>query len=268
MLLSLFGIACSVFACTDLTSPLHSPATRDLAADSTARTVVVTPTSMQGWKFYDDQHDTTCTVASVCGMVQGPDTPPAGTGSAELATPLASDGKALLFAGYGGTRLDHLTALGYSTYRQSTDPGNNQAVALQVNVDYDLTDAATGYQGRLVYEPYQGNGGGVSQGAWQRWDAKAGLWWGTKTSVPVNGVFVTNHCVQATPCTWAQVLAAYPNIGVHATYGAVVLKAGAGWVGFRGNVDKLTMDGPPPLLADADGKYPIPQPGIKKTREY
>ena len=37
---------------------------------------------------------------------------------------------------------------------------------------------------------------------------------------------------------------------------------------FAPNVDKLTMDGPPPLLADADGKYPVPQPGIKKTREY
>ncbi|HEY7118718.1 MAG TPA: Gfo/Idh/MocA family oxidoreductase [Tepidisphaeraceae bacterium] len=37
---------------------------------------------------------------------------------------------------------------------------------------------------------------------------------------------------------------------------------------FAPNVDKLTMDGPAPLLADSDGKYPVPQPGIKKTREY
>jgi predicted dehydrogenase len=37
---------------------------------------------------------------------------------------------------------------------------------------------------------------------------------------------------------------------------------------FAPNVDKLTMDGPAPLLATSDGKYPIPQPGIKKTREY
>ena len=34
------------------------------------------------------------------------------------------------------------------------------------------------------------------------------------------------------------------------------------------NVDKLTFDGPAPLLADADGKYPIPQQGIQKKREY
>lgn len=34
------------------------------------------------------------------------------------------------------------------------------------------------------------------------------------------------------------------------------------------NVDKLTFDSPAPVQADKDGKYPIPQPGIKKNREY
>ena len=37
---------------------------------------------------------------------------------------------------------------------------------------------------------------------------------------------------------------------------------------FAPNVDQLTIDGPAPLQADADGKYPIPLPGIFKTREY
>jgi predicted dehydrogenase len=37
---------------------------------------------------------------------------------------------------------------------------------------------------------------------------------------------------------------------------------------FAPGVDKLTMDGPAPLRAGADGKYPVPQPGIIKTREY
>ena len=37
---------------------------------------------------------------------------------------------------------------------------------------------------------------------------------------------------------------------------------------FAPDVDKLTMDSPAPLLADADGKYPLPAPGIKKDREY
>jgi len=33
-------------------------------------------------------------------------------------------------------------------------------------------------------------------------------------------------------------------------------------------LDKLTMDSPAPLLAGADGRYPVPQPGIVKQREY
>jgi predicted dehydrogenase len=34
------------------------------------------------------------------------------------------------------------------------------------------------------------------------------------------------------------------------------------------DLDKLTMDSPAPLQAGSDGKYPVPQPGITKKREY
>ena len=37
---------------------------------------------------------------------------------------------------------------------------------------------------------------------------------------------------------------------------------------FAPNVDKLTMDSPAPLLANADGKYPIPMPGLNTKREF
>ena len=37
---------------------------------------------------------------------------------------------------------------------------------------------------------------------------------------------------------------------------------------FAPDVDKLTMDSPAPLQAGPDGKYPVPQPGIIKQREY
>lgn len=33
-------------------------------------------------------------------------------------------------------------------------------------------------------------------------------------------------------------------------------------------VDKWTMDSPPPLKSDEDGKYPVPKPGIVTDREY
>jgi predicted dehydrogenase len=37
---------------------------------------------------------------------------------------------------------------------------------------------------------------------------------------------------------------------------------------FAPNVDKLTLDGPSPLVADSNGKYPVPAPGRKRNREY
>lgn len=37
---------------------------------------------------------------------------------------------------------------------------------------------------------------------------------------------------------------------------------------FAPGVDKLTMDSPPPLRSDSSGKYPVPQPGLLKDREF
>jgi predicted dehydrogenase len=37
---------------------------------------------------------------------------------------------------------------------------------------------------------------------------------------------------------------------------------------FAPGLEQLTMDSPAPVQADADGKYPVPQPGLVTTREY
>ena len=37
---------------------------------------------------------------------------------------------------------------------------------------------------------------------------------------------------------------------------------------FAPGVDRLTEDSPAPLQRDANGKYPVPQPGITTDREY
>ena len=37
---------------------------------------------------------------------------------------------------------------------------------------------------------------------------------------------------------------------------------------FAPDIEKLTMESMSPLLADEEGKYPIPMPGLEKTREY
>ncbi|MBA4071845.1 MAG: hypothetical protein C0497_08435 [Gemmatimonas sp.] len=236
-------LALLIVACREITAPeaIQKPSGAKASLLNPSGLVVVYPDSMRGWVFYNDQTNAVCPTGSACRMVQGPTTPPLGSGSAELYDSLTTDGKALILADYAGTRFDQLTDLRYSTYRQTVNIGNNLAISLQFNVDYDLGDAATGYQGRLVFEPYVGIGGNVPQNTWQTWDAKAGKWWGTRSTVTRNGASVANPCVQATPCTWAQVLAAFPSVGVHTLYGAVVLKAGSGWPGFRGNVDSLTI---------------------------
>ena len=37
---------------------------------------------------------------------------------------------------------------------------------------------------------------------------------------------------------------------------------------FAPDADKFTMDSPPPLASDKDGRYPVPEPGIVKKYEY
>jgi len=37
---------------------------------------------------------------------------------------------------------------------------------------------------------------------------------------------------------------------------------------FAPGVDKLTADGPAPLTPDGEGRYPLPEPGVKRDREY
>jgi predicted dehydrogenase len=37
---------------------------------------------------------------------------------------------------------------------------------------------------------------------------------------------------------------------------------------FAPDVDRLTMDSPAPVQAGPDGRYPTPQPGVLKDREY
>ena len=242
MTLSICLLVASIYACQDFTTPAHLlwPGSRRLDFSS-GPVVVVTPANLGGWSFINDQSGSACTTATLCALVAGPGGPPSGGGSAELATAATTDGVAFARGGYNAVRLDQITELSYSTYRQSADGGNNLAIALQLNVDYDLIDADSSYQGRLVYEPHRAAPGGVPQGTWQRWDTRAGKWWGTRASVRKGGIATTNACVQASPCTWAQLLAAFPNLGVHKVYGALVLKAGSGWGAFRGNVDAVSI---------------------------
>jgi hypothetical protein len=196
-------------------------------ADST---IIVKPSSPNGWTLAKEGNSGTASGS----FVAGPDTAPLGNGSVQFVVDSAG-GYAAGAQVHLGTRLDQIEALEYTSYRNSGSAA--LAVSLQFTVDFNLDDADTTFQGRLVYEPYYTET--VSSGVWQTWNPLVGKWWATRA--PFNAT-----CSMAAPCTLAQVLAAYPNAGIHATIGSVVLKAGSGWTGgFTGNADalKITIGG-------------------------
>ncbi len=213
-------------------TPVNTAPTRYAFCDPTIDTVVVVSNDTpNNWAFLLETGTT-----GVGQFVDGPDTPPSGMGSVNLQTPASADGMLIGKLDYAGTYLRDISRLEYSTYR--TAGASEPAIALQFNIDYDLTDSNTGWQGRLVYEPYYSQT--VNTGQWQTWDALAdvgdGNWWGS-------GAVVAAVCPISNPCTWSEVLANFPNSGIHAdpTLGAVLLKAGSAWAGFNGSADWLVL---------------------------
>lgn len=192
-------------------------------------TVVIYPGDMGTWGFLEE------TATGGGAMMLGPGTPPSGLGSAQLVVD-GTGGELLGTTDFGGTLFSTITELAYSTFRVAPT-GGILAPTLQFNVDYDLTDANTSWQGRLVFEPYY-TGAPVLDATWQTWNpmTAAAAWWAT--GAPGNVV-----CSQGSPCTWAEVLAAFPNAGIQAPpLSGVLLKAGGGWSsGYDGNVDALVI---------------------------
>lgn len=178
------------------------------------------------WRFFDENKN-----GGAGAFVTGPDTPPVGQGSAMLQVNNNSQGYALVTQVLHPKplRLDRIKILRYSTYRASSDPNNNLAISFQIPVDFDLTDGNTSYQGRLVFEPYF-SGASVPQNMWQTWDMLSVRgWWDTKGQLSCK------------PCTWQEILNAYPNIGLHPVYSGILFKAGSGWDSFQGYIDRFEI---------------------------
>lgn len=197
-------------------------------------TVVVVNENNTDWGFLVESGTPTS------GYIQGPATPPLGGGSGSFGLTGGTDGVAIGTLLHAGQRLDEITLLTYATHQSSTP----QAPALQMNLDYDASDATTSWQGRLVYEPYHTQT--VLAGTWQAWDALAvggtGNWWSTGTPVVGNAPSAA-VCVMSNPCTWSELLSAYPNAAIHqGALGALLLKAGSGWpAGYAASIDALRL---------------------------
>jgi hypothetical protein len=229
--LTLFGAFCLMIA--GVVPAIIVNAVTPAGATGPGTTVTVTQAS-PGWGFIDDN------AQGGSGMfVTGPGTPVAGTGSVRLRVTNTSQGYAFGSAKYGGVAFSQLTNLGYSTYRTSPSAPND-AISLQLSVDYDLTDAATTWQGRAVWLP---DAGTVNSGVWQTWSPLTqGKWYGSNNSPKVANVVVPQLCsLSGSGCTWAQFTADYPQAGVNALDPQYLFKIGSGNSGFDGNVDNATV---------------------------
>jgi hypothetical protein len=179
-------------------------------------------------------------------FVNGPATPPLGTGSVEFTTTDTAGGsgqaKAQLFTyQYGslgtpgaGLALADITAMSYSAYKSSASTNSN-AQTLGLNIEVDHIGDGSGFT-TLVFEPvYQAGGvGAIATDAWQVWDAFQGgnaIWW---SSQAIPGV-----CAFSCYVTWNTIVANNPNAEVKFGFG---FNVGSGWVGeYSGNGDALAL---------------------------
>jgi hypothetical protein len=199
--------------------------------------IIVNSQSPTGWYFQDDLPGT----GSGSGdFAVGPNPAPLGQGSARLS--VDANGRRIFGTeNYRGIRLGRITKLQYSSHQTSA----NAAVApsLQFDVDSDLTDATTGYQGRLVYEPYMDPSNTIQQGQWQTFDvlSPTARFYGSGDGNPARPF--SNACPQSNPCTLAQILTQFPNIGIREAAGSRLLfRAGGPWNSpFTGYVDKFEL---------------------------
>jgi len=172
---------------------VSGPCSLDCYIDAT--TILIDPATAEseGWAFLQE------TATGSGDFVAGPDTPPIGSGSAQLIVD-DTGGELIGAQVHAGLRFADITTLKYSTYQQAAS-NSIYVPTLQFNVDYDLTDADTSWQGRLVFEPTL-TGAAVLPQTWQTWNVLNGAgWWAT------GGVGAAT-CTQGTPCTWQEVLSA------------------------------------------------------------
>lgn len=178
-----------------------------------------------------------------------------GTGNVELTTtkPMNTAGSAEftigdsssyvelgLYKELGGRALSTVDNINYATYQENQ---NAKAVSLQIGLDTDVTDSDVSWQGRLVYEPYLNTAyypaGPLASGVYQTWITTQpdDQWWMTWSS-SLTTKYGANPCPQGDPCSYADILADFPNAGFNAGFGSpLILKAGSGWSSFTGFAD-------------------------------
>jgi len=181
----------------------------------TTTVITVTPVITNGW-FYITE-----TVGSGSGLlpfdiVLPPPDPTLGAASARL-TITNSQWRHMYAAPiFTGTLLSDITVFEYRLYVPTTSP---QTPYINIGWDDNVTDGNTGFRGRLVYTPPS-----LPSGTWHTIDARndqVRRWYNTLNVPP---------CTAAQPCTFTELVAAYPNAAIHPVVplGFIGIRAGAG----------------------------------------
>jgi parallel beta-helix repeat protein len=163
--------------------------------------ITVTPVITNGW-FYITETVGPGTGLLPFDIVLPPPDPTLGAASARLVITNVNWRHMYLSPNFTGTRLSDITAFEYRLRIPSASP---QLPYINIGWDDDVTDGNTGFRGRLVYSLPS-----LPADAWHIVDARndpTPRWY---TTLPG-----ATQCTNVTPCTFTDLVAAYPNAAIH-----------------------------------------------------
>lgn len=206
--------------------------------------VVVSPADLHGWQVLTNATDSFPYNGSVNPQStasyrfrNGPDTPPAGTGSLLMEAGDAPNSRVAAVAPVlAGSALDSVAAVGYSTYvTQIGVYGEAQPITFKIGIRPELAPFGLTFS-TLVFEPRTQTLQRPEAGRWQTWNALSGDWW-------ASGVPAGETCAANRLCSWTELKALMGNDshiwGAYFEHGA----SGTAFVGAAGALDRVVING-------------------------
>lgn len=139
-----------------------------------AATITVTSSNLSGWTLYETAVSSNAAGSNggTANFVNGPATPPLGTGSAHLQTGVGFGDSSVQLRNnsWAGVLISSLTTLSYSTYATAWNGQQLPYLTLFLDTDNNLTR-----DDRLWFEPDYTAPAALN--TWQTWDLLAGNWY-------------------------------------------------------------------------------------------
>jgi uncharacterized repeat protein (TIGR01451 family) len=216
--------------------------TYDFEPDALTTITITPPTAAENWTLTTTD-DNGGVFGASSTVVNGPGTPPIGTGSLQLAVgPDGDDSAQARSNRFDGLFLRDLHELDYQAYHQSGGSGG-QMPYIQLRVDYDNNGTLDDI---LFFEPVYQTGAfcpsnpqpAVATGVWQAWEALNGCWWS------LNNIAAAGPGVNVKPLSAILDVEPDARLSTGEPGGAVRIVAGFGsgaWDNFIGNVDAFNI---------------------------